>query len=76
MPHYFIKTAAATPNPGRWTHARIEEIVGRHHGILEHLWFDDPADPTRAYVLVKDGDVDGFMADLHGHEVTYLHESR
>jgi hypothetical protein len=75
VPHYFVQMAATTPNPGRWTRARIEEIVGRHHGIVEHLWFDDAADPSRAYVLVQDGDVDGFMVDLRGHEVTHLYEA-
>ena len=30
--------------------------------------------PSHAYVLLKDGDVDGLLADLHGHEVTVLYE--
>lgn len=74
MPHYFIQTNPTTPNPGRWTRARVDEVAKRHHGTLEYLWFDDPDDPSHAYVLVKDGDIDGLLADLHGHEVTLLHE--
>lgn len=75
MPHNFIRMAPGTPNPGPWTRARVDEIVRRHHGTLEHLWFDDPAAPAHAYALVKDGDVDGLMSDLHGHEVRILHEA-
>jgi hypothetical protein len=74
MPHNFIKIPPATPNPGRWTRSRVEEIVKHHHGKLEYLWFDDPSAPTHAYVLVKDGDIDGLMTDLHGAEVRVLHE--
>lgn len=74
MPHNFIKLNATTPNPGRWTRARADEIVKRHHGTLEYLWFDDPDEPTHAFVLVKDGDVDGLIQDLHAHEVRQLHE--
>ena len=75
MPHYFIKTGPSTPNPGRWTRARVDDVCKRHHGSLEYLWFDDQTDPDNAYVLVKDGDVDGLLQDLHGHEVTVLHEA-
>jgi hypothetical protein len=74
VPHNFIKTAPKTPNPGPWTHARVNEIAARHHGVLEHLWFDDPHDPTAAYVLIKDGDVDGLMADLNGQVLTRLYD--
>jgi hypothetical protein len=76
VPHNFIITGPRTPNPGRWTRAAVEEIARRHNGTLEYLWFDDLEKPTRAYVLVRDGDADGLMRDLHGHEVTRLHEER
>ena len=75
MPHNFVKTPPGPPNPGRWSRGRVDEIVKRHHGTLVGLFFDDPTNPTHAYVLVKDGNVDGLMADLHGHEVQVLHES-
>ena len=74
MPHNFIKLPPATPNPGRWTRSSVEAIVTKHHGHLEYLWFDDPARPEHAYVLVRDGNLDGLMTDLHGHEVQVLHE--
>lgn len=75
MPHNFIRTNATTPNPGRWTRTTVEEIARRHHGKLEHLWFDDPDHPNQAYMLVRDGDVDALMRELHGQQVTVLHEA-
>jgi hypothetical protein len=74
VPHNFIKTAPKTPNPGPWTHARVDEIAKRHHGTLVHLWFDDPHEPTAAYVLIKDGDLDGLMSDLNGQVLIRLYD--
>ena len=74
MPHNFVKVNVISPNPGRRTRANVEPIVHKHHGTLEYLWFDDDEDPTYAYVLVKDGDIDGIMQDLHGHQVVRLFE--
>ena len=75
MPHNFIRINAVTPNPGRRTRQQVEPICARHHGKFEYLWFDDESDPTYAYVLVKDGDVDGMMQDLHGQEVIRLFDA-
>jgi hypothetical protein len=72
MPHNFIRTAPSTPNPGRWTRGRVEAIATHHHGVLEHLWFDDPDNPTAAFMLIRDGDVDGLMTGLHGETLTRL----
>ena len=69
MPHNFVKITAMTPNPGRWTRARRKTTCERHHGTLEYLWFDEPKNPTYAYVLVKDGDLNGLLQDLHALEV-------
>lgn len=75
MPHNFLKINAATPNPGRRQRADVESVCHKHHGQFEYLWFDDDQDPTYAYVLVKDGDVDGMMQDLHGQQVIRLFEA-
>ena len=75
MPHNFIKMAPSTSNPGRWNRGRVQEIAARHDGVLEHLWFDDPANPTAAFALVRDGDPDKLMADLQGQSLTRLHEA-
>jgi hypothetical protein len=75
MPHNFIRIAPETPNPGRWTRERVEEITKRHHGVVEHLWFDDPHDPKAAYVLVRDGDIDGLMTDLTGQTLMRLYDA-
>ena len=75
MPHNFLKITAVSPNPGRRHRANVEPICRKHHGQFEYLWFDDDQNPTYAYVLVKDGDVDGMMQDLHGQEVIRLFEA-
>ena len=75
MPHNFMRINAVTPNPGRRRREDVESICKRHHGQLENLWFDDQADPSYAYVLVKDGDVDGMLQDLHGQELLRLFEA-
>ena len=72
MPHNFIKINATTPNPGRRTRADVENIVTEEGGVLDNLWFDDKQNPNHAYVLVKDGDIDGMIAKLHGHQVIRL----
>ena len=72
MPHNFIKINATTPNPGLRTRADVERIVAEHHGELDGFWFDDRHAPRSAWVLVRDGDVDGLMADLHGHQLIRL----
>jgi hypothetical protein len=73
MPHFFIKLPPDSPNPGRWTHARVHEVCERHSGKLEHFWHDDPANPGTAYALVENGDADGISAELHAHETLALH---
>ena len=72
MPHNFIKINSSTPNPGRRTRADVEKVVTEHHGELDGFWFDDRNDPRSAWVLVRGGDVDGMMADLHGHQLIQL----
>lgn len=74
MPHNFVKINVTSPNPGRRTRANVDPICRKHHATLEYLWFDDDEDPTFAYVLVKDGDIDGIMQDLHAHQVVRLFE--
>jgi hypothetical protein len=46
--------------------------VKNHKGEFENLWYDGVDNPTYAYVLVKDGDLDGILRDLHGLEVIRL----
>ena len=75
MPHNFIRTSANTPNPGRRQKDDVAEVCARHHGEFKHLWFDDEHEPAHAYVLVKDGDVDGLMSDLGGQELIRLFEA-
>jgi hypothetical protein len=75
VPHNFIRIQANTPNPGRWTRDHVKQVCDKHHGKFEYLWFDDQDNPTTGYVLVKDGDVDGLVADLKAHEVIQLHEA-
>jgi hypothetical protein len=75
VPHNFIRINAETPNPGRRTREEVEPICEKHHGQFEHLWFDDDAHPRFAYVLVKDGDVDGLLQDLHGQQVIRLFDA-
>lgn len=72
MPHNFIKVNAVTPNPGLRKRADVEEICKQHNGTFEALWFDDEDNPTFAYVLVKDGDLEGILDGLHAHEVIRL----
>jgi hypothetical protein len=75
VPHNYLKIPLGPPNPGRWTRDSVDDIVKRHHGTLEFLWVDDPDDPTHAYALVRDGNVDGLLDDLHARELTRLHET-
>jgi hypothetical protein len=75
MPHFFIRTAPTSPNPGRWTHEHARDVCARHHGTLEHVWVDDPDDPQVAWILVKDGDRDGLAGDFHALDVVTLHET-
>jgi hypothetical protein len=72
VPHNFIKINATTPNPGRRRREDIERVVTDEGGVLDNVWFDDNQAPNHAYVLVKDGDVDGMIAKLHGHSVVRL----
>jgi hypothetical protein len=72
VPHNFIKINAVTPNPGLRRSADVEKLCKKNQGTFENLWFDDEDKPTYAYVLVKDGDVEGMLDDLHGHEVIRL----
>ena len=74
MPHNFIRINATTPNPGRRKRKDVDSVCVKHHGKLEHLWFDDASNPSYAYVLVRDGDVVGLMQDLGGQEVVRLFE--
>ena len=73
MPHFFIRLPLDSPNPGRWTRAKLQEVCARHHGTLEHFWHDDPASPGAAFVLVQNGDRDKMSADLHAHDTLTLH---
>lgn len=75
MPHNFMKISPTTPNPGRRTKADVKKICEDHHGTFEYLWFDDPSSPTQAYVLVKDGDLDGMVHDLGAEEVIELYDA-
>lgn len=75
MPHNFMKISPDTPNPGRRTRASVKEICEKHHGTFEYLWFDEPDSPNEAYVLVKDGDLDGIVRDLQAREVITLYDS-
>ena len=75
MPHNFIRVSADTPNPGRRKKHDVAAVCAKHHGEFVHLWFDDQDSPTYAYVLVKDGDVDGMMTDLGGQELIRLFEA-
>jgi hypothetical protein len=72
VPHNFIKINATTPNPGRRRREDVEDIVTDEGGELVNLWFDDKRDPSHAYVLVKDGKIDGMVAKLDGHQVIRL----
>jgi hypothetical protein len=72
VPHNFIKINATTPNPGRRRREDVEQIVTEEGGVLDNLWFDDKQTPAHAYVLVKDGDIDGMIAKLNGHQVIRL----
>lgn len=72
MPHNFIKINATTPNPGLRREEDVGEIVRRHHGELVGLWFDDRKGPQHSWVMVRDGNVDGLMIDLHGHQLIQL----
>jgi hypothetical protein len=75
VPHNFVKINAMSPNPGLRTRENVEPIIEKHHGKFENLWFDGAKSPTYAYVLVKDGDLDGILHDLHGLEVIRLFEA-
>jgi hypothetical protein len=75
VPHNFVKINAMTPNPGLRTREKVESVCKSHHGKFENLWFDGANNPTYAYVLVKDGDLDGILHDLHGLEVIELFEA-
>jgi hypothetical protein len=75
VPHNFVKINAVTSNPGRRTCAEVASACERHGGTFERLWFDDPDDPTFAYVLVKDGNLDGILDALRGREVLRLFEA-
>jgi hypothetical protein len=72
VPHNFIKINATTPNPGLRRREDVEEIVRRHHGELVDLWFDDRKNPAHSWVMIANGDVDGMMNDLHGHQLIRL----
>ena len=76
MPHNFVKINAMSPNPGLRTRENVEPICKNHQGEFENLWYDGAKNPTYAYVLVKDGDLDGILRDLHGLEVIRLFEAR
>ena len=75
MPHNFVKINAMTPNPGLRTRANVKSACEKHGGKFVNLWFDDPKNPTYAYVLVKDGDLDRILHELHGLEVIRLYEA-
>jgi hypothetical protein len=76
MPHNWIRTSPTTPNPGLRRRGDVAAVCARHHGQFLHLWFDNEDNPTAAYVLVKDGDVDGMMTDLQGEELIRLFEAK
>jgi hypothetical protein len=73
MPHFFIKIPPSSSNPGPWTRARLEEVVSKHKGTLEHFWHDDPKSPGSAYILVQNGDSKALATELHAHETLTLH---
>jgi hypothetical protein len=75
VPHNFVKINAITGNPGRRTCADVASVCERHGGTFERLWFDDCDDPSYAYVLVKDGNLDGILDALHGREVLRLFDA-
>jgi hypothetical protein len=75
MPHFFITMGVSSPNPGRWTRAQVEEVCGQHHGKLENFWHDDRANPTTAYLLVENGDLDALSEELHARHIVTLHRA-
>ena len=44
----------------------VKRICNKHAGTFQCLLFDADTRPQSAYVLVKDGDVDGILAELGG----------
>lgn len=76
MPHHFIRLDATSPNPGLRARDDVRAICEKHHGTFENFWHDQPNNPRSAYVLVKDGDVDGMLDDLQAQEVVRLYETR
>lgn len=76
MPHNFVKITAMTPNPGLRTRANVKTTCEKHDGTFVDLWFDEPKNPTYAYVLVEDGNLNGILHDLHGLEVIRLFEAK
>ena len=76
MPHNFVKINAMTPNPGLRTRAKVKAVCKKHKGIFENLWFDDIKNPTYAYVLFKNGNLDKILDELHGLEVIRLDAAR
>jgi len=72
VPHNFIKIPAVTPNPGLRRPEDVQKIVEYHHGRFVGLWFDDRKNPTHSWVMAENGNVDGMMNDLHGHQLIQL----
>jgi hypothetical protein len=66
VPHNFIRISANTPNPGLRKPDDVKRICNKHAGTFQCLLFDADTRPQSAYVLVKDGDVDGILAELGG----------
>jgi phenolic acid decarboxylase len=74
MPHNFIRMSPESPNPGRWTREQVKSVCERHEGTLEHVWHEPGKTPKAAYVLVKDGDVQGMLEEFNAEYVIRLVE--
>lgn len=75
MPHNFVKINAMTPNPGLRRRKTVKTVVEERGGKFLNLWFDDLKNPTYAYVLFKDGNLEKILDELHGLEVIRLNQA-
>ncbi len=75
MPHNFVKITAMTPNPGLRKRADVKSACEKYGAKFGNFWFDDRKNPTFAYVLFKDGNLEKILAELHGLEVIRLDQA-
>jgi hypothetical protein len=72
VPHNFISVSPDTPNPGRRRRTDVDAVCRRHGGELEYLWFDHETAPSRAYLLVRDGDAEAIARELQADRTITL----